>query len=250
MSEGRFIEAGGVKTYFEEFGNGKPLVMLHGDGLNTQNFVQQIPPFSREYRMIVPERRGHGRSPDLHDEFTYDLFAKDVIEFIDALGVKNAHLLGNSGGADMALLVAINRPDLVDRLVIVSGESSLRLTSERKAKILSVTPGEFASRAKVVVEAHAKVAPGGRSSFPALYRKLQRLWTTDWEIPSHSLVQIRAPTLVMVADHDFGTVEEAAALSRSIPGAQLCVVPGADHGMMMNRAGLVNHVILDFLAAR
>lgn len=247
MPVGRFIDAGGVRTYFEEYGEGKPLVMLHGDGFNIENFRAQIPFLAAQFRLIIPERRGHGRTPDLPGDYTYDIFAEDAIAFIDALKLNDVHLLGNSGGADIALLLAILRPELVNRLVVVSGESSLKMDYEGKKRVLSVTPEEFGKRASVVVEAHSRVAPDGGASFPALFQKLKRLWTTDWEIQTERLSSIRAPTLVMVADHDFGSIEEAATLFRKIPGAQLCVVPGADHGMMLSKADVVNPIILNFL---
>jgi pimeloyl-ACP methyl ester carboxylesterase len=233
--------------YFEEHGKGKPLVMLHGDGSNAETFSAQVNPLASRFRLIIPERRGHGRTPDLPGDFTYDIFAKDTIAFMDALGVKNAHLLGHSGGADIALFVAIRRPDLVDKLVVVSGESSNKLAEDRKKWTLSLTTEEFSKRAPSVVESFERVTPNGTKQFPAILEKLKRLWTTDWEIPNDQLASIKALTLVMVADHDFGSIEDAAALFRKIPNAQFCVVPGADHGLMLRRPDVVNIVLTDFL---
>jgi pimeloyl-ACP methyl ester carboxylesterase len=221
--------------------------MLHGDILNAEIFLPQVTAFQSGYRLIIPERRGHGRTPDLAEEYTYDLFAKDTIAFMDALSLSRAILLGHSGGADMALMIAVSRPDLVSKLVVVSGESSIELTEERKAKVLSQSADEFRGFGPMVVDAYERVTPDGIRRFPLFFEKIKRLWATSWRITDEKLGSISAETLVMVGDHDFGSVEEAATLSRKIPRAQLCVVPGAGHGLMWQKPQIVNNVILNFL---
>ncbi len=241
------MEAGGLKTWYEEYGSGDPFVMLHGDILNAEVFSPQIPAFQPEYRLIIPERRGHGRTPDVPGDYTYDLFAKDTIAFMDALNLKDAILLGHSGGADMALIIAVSRPDLVSKLIVVSGESSIESTEEKKARLGSQTVDQFRKFGPRVVESFEHVTPDGVRRFPPFFEKIKGLWATDWKIPDERLGSISAKTLVMLGDRDFGSVEEAAELSRKIPGAQLCVVPGAGHGLMWQRAGIVNNVISNFL---
>ncbi len=236
-----------MNTWYEEYGSGDPFVMLHGDILNAEVFSPQVAAFRSEYRLIIPERRGHGRTPDLPGDYTYDLFAKDTIAFMDALNLRRAILLGHSGGADIALTVAVSRPDLVSKLIVVSGESSLEMTAEKKAKVLSQTPDEFRKFGPMVADAYERVTPDGVRRFPVFFEKIKRLWATDWKIPDERLRSISAKTLVMLGDHDFGSVEEAAALSRKIPKARLCVVPGAGHGLMREKAEVVNSVISDFL---
>ncbi len=244
---GRFVKAGGLDTWCEEYGSGPPFVMLHGDILNADVFKPQVPAFQGQYRLIIPERRGHGRTPDLPGDYTYDLFAGDTIALMDALSLKHATLLGHSGGADMALIVAAARPDLVSKLIVVSGESVIENSEERKAKIRSQTADQFRKFGPRVVESYERVTPDGVGRFPSLFEKIKGLWVTDWKVPDEKLGSISARTLVMLGDHDFGSVEEAAALSRKIPKAQLCVVPGAGHGLMWQKAEVVNNVISDFL---
>lgn len=219
--------------------------MLHGDILNAEVFAPQVPVLQSKHRLIIPERRGHGRTPDPGDEFTYDLFAKDTVAFVDALGLRDVNVLGHSGGADMALAVAASRPNLVSKLIAVSGESSLELTPEKKAKVLAQTPEEFRRGTPMAVDAYERVTPDGVGRFPLFFEKIKRLWTTDWKIPDEKLASISAKTMIMLGDHDFGSVEEAVPFSRKIPGAELCIVPGAGHGLMREKADIVNKVILD-----
>mgnify|MGYP006266438685 CR=1 FL=1 len=250
IQAGHFIQAGALRTYYEEYGNGPPLVLLHGDGFTLENFTNQVPAFSKQFRVLLPERRGHGRTQDLPGDYTYEVFAEDTIAFLDALGVKEATLLGESGGADIALLVAIERPDLVCALIVISGESRIEVPPDRKMAIRSRTVDDLRKVASLVVDSYERVTPDGRARFPAIFEKLKGLWTTDWEVPDARLRSLAVPTLIMVADHDFGSVEDAAALSRKIPNAELCVVPGTTHGLLLQRPELANAAIQDFLARR
>jgi pimeloyl-ACP methyl ester carboxylesterase len=232
---GGFVSAGGLKTWYEEQGTGEPLVMLHGDVWNAENFSKQIPVFATKYRVIIPERRGHGRTEDLPGDYNYDLCAKDTEAFIDVMGLKRVNLLGHSGGADMALRIAASRPDLVSKLVVISGESKIEPTEEQKTRTLSMSPDGFRKFAGFIVESCERVTPNGARRFPLFFEKIKKMWATEWGIPDSELGSITAKTLIMLGDHDFGTVEEAAVLSRKIPKAQFCVVPGAGHGLVFEK---------------
>jgi pimeloyl-ACP methyl ester carboxylesterase len=221
--------------------------MLHGDILTAEMFAPLIPALQSHYRLIIPERRGHGRAQDLPGGYTYGLFADDTIAFMDALGLRNVYLLGHSGGADMALMVAVSRPDLVSKLIFVSGESEVKLTEEKRTDILSQTTEEFRRFGPKVVEMYERATPDGASRFPLFFEKIKRLWAAEWKIPDEKLKAMSAKTLVMLGDHDFGTVEEAAILFRKIPRAELCVIPGAGHGLLWQKPEIIPGVILNFL---
>lgn len=236
-----------MRTYYEEYGEGKPLVMLHGDLWNIECFSEQVGPLSKRFRLIMPERRGHGRSPDVKAVWSYPLFANDTGAFMDALGLQSAHLLGHSGGANIALEVAVARPDLVDALVLVSGDKEIKLTEEQRRRALSRTVDDFRRRAPFIAESVERVTPDGRRRLSQIFEKTKELYA-DWSVPPERLAALNARTLIMAGDHDFSPVEECSSLAKMIPGAQLCVVPGADHGLMRRRPELVNAILLDFLA--
>ncbi len=243
---GKFLEAGGVRTYYEEYGEGKPLVMLHGDLWNIECFSEQVAPLSKRFRLIMPERRGHGRSSDVTAHWSYSLFANDTAVFMDALRLRPAHLLGHSGGANIALEVAVARPDLVDALVLVSGDKEIRLTAEQRGKALSRTVDDLRRRAPFIAESVERVTPDGKRRLPQIFEKTKELYA-DWGVSPQRLAALNVRTLLMIGDHDFVSVEECSSLAKMIPGVQLCVVPGADHGLMRRRPELVNTILLDFL---
>ena len=94
-----YVNAGGVRTYYEIHGEGESLVLLHGGLATAESWAMQIPALAERYRVYVPERRGHGRTPDVAGPMTYEMMAEDTAAFLDAAGTGTAHLVGWSDGA-------------------------------------------------------------------------------------------------------------------------------------------------------
>jgi pimeloyl-ACP methyl ester carboxylesterase len=240
-----YVDADGVHSYYEEHGSGDPLLLLHGGLIDGDSFAQQTPAFAEHYRVIVPDRRGHGRTPDVEGPISYDLMADDTIAAMDALGTGPAHLVGWSDGGNVGLLVAIKRPDLVRRLVTIgSNFSADGLTNEAAATFKPDTP----TSAVPVMHEMWKVNAVDPDRFDAVLEKMQGCWF-DYAIPPADLARIAAPTLVMVGDDDIAKFEHTIELFETIPDAQLAVIPGASHVAPIEKPELVNQLVLDFLAA-
>ena len=241
-----YINVNGVHTYYEEHGSGDPLLLLHGGLADADSFGQQTPALADRYRVIIPERRGHGRTADVDGPITYDLMSDDTIAFMDALGTGPAHLVGWSDGGDVGLLVAIRRPDLVRRLVTMGSNFSAEgLTAEAVAAFTPHTPTSVIP----VMRDMWRATAADPERFEVVLEKMERCWNEDYAIPPADLARIAAPTLVMVGDDDIATFEHTIDLYASIPGAQLAVIPGASHLAPIEKPELVNRLILDFLAA-
>ncbi|MGH7328761.1 MAG: alpha/beta fold hydrolase, partial [Polyangiaceae bacterium] len=105
----------GVRTWYEERGDGEPLVLLHPGGADARAFGPNLPALAEKLRTFTPERRGHGRTPDVEGPITYPLMAQDMIDFLERVVAAPAHLVGCSDGAIVALHIAMARPDLVKR---------------------------------------------------------------------------------------------------------------------------------------
>jgi pimeloyl-ACP methyl ester carboxylesterase len=239
------VDADGVHSYYEEHGSGDPLLLLHGGLIDGDSFAQQTPAFAEHYRVIVPDRRGHGRTPDVEGPISYDLMADDTIAAMDALGTGPAHLVGWSDGGNVGLLVAIKRPDLVRGLVTIgSNFSADGLTNEAAATFKPDTP----TSAVPVMHEMWKVNAVDPDRFDAVLEKMQGCWF-DYAIPPADLARIVAPALVMVGDDDIPKFEHTIELFEAIPDAQLAVIPGASHLAPIEKPELVNQLVLDFLAA-
>ncbi|MGW4767385.1 alpha/beta fold hydrolase [Nocardia sp. NPDC004278] len=241
---GEYVTAGGVHTYYEVYGDGEPLVLLHGGGNGADSWQGQIPELAKYFRVHVPERRGHGRTPDVDGPISFQVMAEDTAAFLDTLGIGAAHVVGWSDGGIVGVLVALNRPDLVRKLVTI-GAYVNRDGETVGARQLFEEPA--CSRLAAVLREGYAASPDGIDHFPVLFDKLLRMWREEPNIAIGDLARIHAPTLVMQGDDDGVTVEHSFAMAVALPDAQLAVIPGASHGVPMEKPELVNRLILDFL---
>jgi pimeloyl-ACP methyl ester carboxylesterase len=116
-----YVQLGAVKTWYDEHGQGDPLVLLHGGLADARFFQPNLPALAEHFHLYTPERRGHGHTPDVEGPITYQLMTDDTIAFLETVVGQPADLVGHSDGAFVAMLVAMQRPELVRRLVMISG---------------------------------------------------------------------------------------------------------------------------------
>ena len=110
---GTYVDLGGVNTWYDERGEGEPLVLLHGGLVDSRWFEPNLEPLAEHFHVYLPERRGHGHTPDVEGPITYQLMADDTIAFLERVVARPADLVGHSDGGVVALLIGIQRPDLV-----------------------------------------------------------------------------------------------------------------------------------------
>ncbi|MDQ1014138.1 alpha/beta fold hydrolase [Streptomyces afghaniensis] len=242
-----YVELPGVRTWYETDGTGDPLLLLHGGLCTNETWQAQRADFAAHFRVLLPERRGHGHTPDVDGPLSYQDMADDTVAFIERVVGGPAHLVGWSDGGVVALLVAIARPDLV-RKVVAIGANFLPSPQSGAAPAMldQITPD--APDLTMFREAYAAVSPDGAAHWPVVVDKLAAMLRTEPAIPTEDLARIAAPTLVLVGDDDLITLEHTIALYRAIPGSQLAVVPGTSHALVMEKPEEVNRIILDFLA--
>lgn len=243
-----YVNAGGLRTYYEAEGTGEPLVLLHGGLTTIETLGGLTPKLAEHYRVHLPERRGHGRTADVDGPITYELMAQDTIAFMAAVGLSSAHLVGWSDGAVVGLLVALDRPDLVRRLVLIGqnvnpeGLPPEVLEMMKLDKMPDMLP-------PMLREMYGNVSPDGPDHWDVVVDKIWQMIRTEPNIDLTELAKVSSPTLVVVADRDFPTVEHAVAMYRALPGSQLAVVPGATHALPMENPEAVSRLVLDFLGA-
>lgn len=243
---GEYVDAGGLRTYYEVRGTGEPVVMLHGGFCTIETWEAQTQALAERYRVVLPERRAHGRTPDVEGPITYANMAQDTIAFMDAIGISRAHLVGWSDGGNVGLEVALVRPDLVGKLVMMSAAANLDgTTPEVRAQLEGLAADTLPPMLREPYEA---LSSDGPEHLEIVVGKLKQLWGTEPTYELADLERVSVPTLVMVADDDVVTVDHAAAMARAIPDSQLAVVPGTDHALLFEKPELVNRLLLDFLA--
>jgi pimeloyl-ACP methyl ester carboxylesterase len=238
-----YIELRGVRTWYDELGKGDPVVLLHpgGAGVDARAWRPNIDAVAARFRTLTPERRGHGRTPDAGGPITFDLMAEDTVAFLETVVGGPAHLVGYSDGAIVALLVAVRRPDLARKLVFIAGVFH---HGGWAPGVLDpdTEPPEFLARR------YAEISPDGPDHYPVIVEKLKLMHAEEPALTTADLNRLVVRTLVMIGDDDEVTFEHAVSLYRSIPDAELAVIPGTSHGLLAEKPELCNAMIVDFLA--
>ena len=238
-----YIDLGGVRTWYAERGRGDPLVLLHpgGGGVDSRAFAPNLDALAARFHTFTPERRGHGHTPDVEGPISFEVMAQDTILFLEQVVGGPGRLVGCSDGAVVALLVALRRPDLVTRLVFVAGVFHHDAWVPEAIDPNNEPPEYLAA-------GYAEVSPDGPDHFPVVVEKLARMHLIEPTLTSDDLGRIPCRTLVMFGDDDEVTLEHAVALYRGLPDAELAVIPGTSHGLLVEKPGLCNTMIVDFLA--
>jgi pimeloyl-ACP methyl ester carboxylesterase len=238
-----YVQLGDVRTWYAEYGDGEPLVLLHpgGGGIDARALDPSLGAFARRFRVYTPERRAHGRTPDPAGPVTYDLMAQDTVAFLETVVGGPARLAGVSDGAVVALLTARARPDLVSRLVLVSGVFH---QAGWQPETFADPDPEFAA---YLARAYAEVSPDGAGHFGEVVAKLGRMHAEEPTLSTTDLAAVTPRTLVMCGDDDEPRMEHTLDLYRGLPDAELAVLPGTSHGLMAEKPDLFHSVILSFL---
>jgi pimeloyl-ACP methyl ester carboxylesterase len=239
------VTVGGLPTWYAEYGEGVPLVYLHGGFSSSRELLPPVrDSYAERFRLFTPDRRGHGHTPDVPGPVTYELFAADTVAFLDEVVGGPAHLVGFSDGAITALHVALSRPDLVRRVVLISGQF------HQSGLLPAFFHGPDAVAelvASPLGTAHAAESPDGPDHFAAIAAKGIENALTGPTLTAGQLAGVAARTLVMSGDDDAVTLEHTIEMYRSLPDAELAVVPGTSHVLVMEKPALVTQLVLDFL---
>ena len=221
-----YAAVNGLNMYYEVHGAGPPLLLLHG-GLGSIP-EKWIPNFSAQFQVIAMEQMGHGRTGDLVDRpFHYHDLAEDTVELMRQLGLESASVLGYSDGGIIGLDMAIHHPERLTKLVVTGTNSHTDGYTGKHWEAVNAKPDNWPAS-----EAYRCLSPDGADHWPIVLERLQRMWIAEPNFTREEMLRIKAPTLIIIGDGDIVTPEHAVEMFRTIPAAQLCVVPHSGHGVM------------------
>lgn len=245
-----YVDVNGVHMYVEQYGQGSPLVLLHGGMMTVElAYASLIPGLAQHSTVIGVELQGHGRTADIDREITPAALAGDVVAMLDELGLESADVLGHSMGAAVALELAVNHPGRARRVVAASASvrpDGMHEDLTDPARMATSTRMPTAEDFAAMKQAYARLSPHPEQ-FDAF---LARLSASNADLRGWSdeqLAGITAPVLLVIGDRDFTTVEHGALMLHLIPGSQLAVLPDTTHMEVTRRADLLLPMLARFL---
>lgn len=261
----------GIRLHYQVFGEGLPLVLAHGYGATLDMWSEQIEPFSRKYRVVVYDTRGHGRTEAPRDwaSYTVDDYVEDQRQLMDHLGIDAAYVGGLSMGGMIALQFALAYPERLKALLLCDtaasnrsmagmqgGESEGRVAATVRGFVLrDVVPLSFALARYVPLEhlPRVRAAPEGVKSYLRSMRQhtalgLRGAWHALMTRPDveDRLGEIRVPTLIIVGERD-ALLTPSRIMQQRIPGCRFVLIKDSRHGTANWRPEAFNTAVLDFL---
>lgn len=253
----------GIDLYYEITGEGQPIVLIHGLGSSSRDWEMQVPFFSKHYRVISFDLRGHGRSQKPRGPYSMSLFAKDTAELIKSLGAVQAHVVGISLGGMIALQLAVDHPELVKSLAIVNAgpEVVVRTMKDRWqvffrfaiVRLLGMRKmGEVLSKRLFPKEEQADIQKlfverWAENDTRAYLDTLRAI--VGWSVVDR-IQEINLPTLVVAADGDYTPVSAKEAFVQVMPKAKLVVIPDSRHATPVDSPEKFNETVMSFLSRR
>ena len=236
---GKYVETNDAKIYYEVYGSGEPLLLIHGSLYGYINeFENIIPILTENHKVITVALRGHGKSEIGGRDYSYDLFAQDMIEVLDAVNIDRVDVMGFSSGAITAVKLAADYPERVLKVVSIAGALSKNdRTPERIKNKKETSAEEFIATNKKFVENRRELMPEPER-FIDFYEKLMKVDSgPDW-ISEKLASNIKAPVLVVGGDRDgYFPVEGFLRMYSVIPDSKLLILPGDGHvGASQNKA--------------
>lgn len=222
-----------ITLHYIEAGEGFPLILLHGNGGSSSYFEHQIPYFAKRYHVYAVDTRGHGASPRGTAPFTMRQFAEDLRGFMDAQGIKKAHILGFSDGGNIAMTFALRYPERIEKLILNGA---------------NLHTGGVKRHLQIPIEIGYRLAKLSAEKSPQAKLKCELLGLMVNE-PNLRAVQLKAlcmPTLVLVGSNDMIQASHSKEIAVALPNAQLVTLKGG-HCIAAESPTEYNRVVDAFL---
>ncbi len=233
---GKYASIRGFNMYYESYGSGEPLLLIHGNGGSIADFSNQIPFFSQHYRVIIADNRSHGKSIDTKDSLSYEMMADDFAGLLDHLKIDSAQVIGWSDGGINGLLLASRHPKKVKKLAVTGANLTPEPVKSVDSWVVDYVYKSIDSLQKT---------PASQEKNRQL--KLARLLVQEPHITHAVLGKIACPTLVIGGDHDVILAHHTLEIADAIQQSYLWILPNSGHSTPIYYKDLFNSTVLDFL---
>ena len=243
-NDGKYAEVFGRKVYYEEYGSGETILMLHGGPGSIANFSPVIPILSKNFKLIAIDTPGQGNSEQAND-MSYQLIAENASGFIDVMGIKKCHVVGWSDGACTGLLLAANRPDVIAKVFVSGGFSNINGFTDEVIEFWSTVTLEKAKQdwGDWHLE-YTRMYP--EIDLKRVFGDLRNMVNKEIYITEEELKSIDRKVLLAYGDKDIYTIEHIFYLHNAIPDSELMIVPGTSHSTFHEQPELMSLAIQQF----
>ena len=233
-NRGGFAQVNGIDLYYEQYGQGDALLLLHGNAQSVDFLCLQIPFFAQHYQVIAVDTRGHGKSATGDIPFSFELLAADMDALLQHLNIDNAYVVGWSDGGNTGLTMAMQYPHRVKKLVAMGS---------------NIFMDETVVDAALIAEAQQMAQSLADDPTPENQRIANMVQLTLHH-PQHrleDLQQITCPVLVMAGETDVIKSGHTKQIAANIPKGQLLIAPGETHHYPVRNPAAFNQTVLEFL---
>lgn len=247
-NNGKYLTIKGTKIYYEEYGKGAPLLLIHGGFGSIADFEKVIPLLEKKYRVIIADAPGLGRSEYSESKLSYKLLAEYNSEIIDKLKLENLNVIGWSDGGITGLILAKNRPDKVKK-IIISGVNYKIEGFKNVEEVKNFTDTNWVEKNwPNWIKYYQKLSPS--KDWKRYVNEAKEMWFQEQYFPKADLEAIKTPTLIVYGDNDMYTLEHGIEINNAIKNSQFCVIPNCSHEVFGDKPALISQISIDFLSGK
>jgi len=247
---GKYADVNDIKIYYETYGEGEPLLLLHGNGGSIEGFINQIPELSKHFKVIAVDSRAQGRTTDSDQEITYALMASDMAALIDKLNLGKVNVVGWSDGGIIGLELAYAYPEKVLKVVTFGANYTHENFMAPSDSVVMDPNDPLIQKTSVLVNNFStlmkRLSPD-TLRLPVIRKKLADLMMKYPNFTPDQLKTIHVPFLVMAGDHDLINMDHTISLFNNLPESQLFIVPHTSHLALAENPEFINSEIVRFL---
>ncbi len=241
---GKYITIDKIQIYYEMYGQGVPLLLLHGGLGSIENFKNCIPELAKHYLIIAPDTPGHGRSSQT-DSLSYQFLSDYLSKFIDHLKLDSLYAMGWSDGGIIGLILAAERPDKIRKLIAVGANTRLDDFNNEGIEWIKNSMVDWAKNNKDWLNNYLSLTPQPEK-IDSYLKNTQKMWLTNIYIPQNIIESIRIPIMILQGDKDGIELENTVELHRKINYSQLCILPNTSHFVFDEKPELMNKIAIEF----
>jgi pimeloyl-ACP methyl ester carboxylesterase len=246
---GKYVTSGDAKIYYEVYGEGPPLLLLHGGYYGyISEFEMYFPDLIKNFKVIAVATRGHGRSEIGHEKMSYQLFGKDAIAVLKQERLTNVLVMGFSDGAITGLVLAAEHPSYVKKLVSMGGGINTGMYRPNSLQSVWAMDGKKEEQdAPDFLKEREKIMPEP-NRFAEWVDRLKEVWLTPVWVSEDRVAAIKCPVLLVGGDRDdYARTESFVENYKLIPNSRLLILPNSGHVSLILQPALLNGFIIPFL---